>query len=87
MKQLLITLTTALLLAGCGPEDSNHAAAQNAAAAKAEQRAAQERQQSRGAAARTGIPHIALAVCRDARSQWRGIRTSHWSRHRFPRTP
>ena len=45
MKQLLITLTTTLLLAGCGPEDSNHAAAQNAAAAMAE-RAAQERQQT-----------------------------------------
>ena len=46
MKQLLITLTTGLLLAGCRPEDSNHAAAQNAAAAKAEQRAAQEREQA-----------------------------------------
>ncbi len=46
MKQLLITLTTTLLLAGCGPEDSTHAAAQNAAAAKAEQRAAQERAQA-----------------------------------------
>lgn len=46
MKQLLITLTTTLLLAGCRPEDSNHAAAQNAAAAKAEQLAAQERQQT-----------------------------------------
>ena len=46
MKQLLITLTTALLLAGCGKEDSNHAAAQNAAAAKAEQLAAQERERT-----------------------------------------
>jgi uncharacterized protein YcfL len=34
MKQLLITLIAALLLAGCGPEDGNHAA-QTAAAAKA----------------------------------------------------
>lgn len=45
MKQLLITLTTGLLLSGCGPEDGNHAA-QNAAAAKAEQLAAQERAQA-----------------------------------------
>ena len=46
MKQLLITLTAVLLLAGCGPQDSNHAAAQNAAVAKVEQLAAQERQQA-----------------------------------------
>jgi len=44
--KLLITLTTALLLAGCGPEDDDNAAAQRAAAAKAEQLAAQERQQT-----------------------------------------
>ena len=46
MKQLPIILTAVLLLAGCGAQDSNHAAAQNAAAAKAGQRAAQERQQT-----------------------------------------
>ena len=46
MKQLLITLTTGLLLSGCGPEDGNHAAAQTAAAAKAEQLAAQERERT-----------------------------------------
>jgi uncharacterized protein YceK len=45
MKQLLITLTTGLLLSGCGPEDGNHAA-QTAAAAKAEQLAAQEKERT-----------------------------------------
>ena len=48
MQRLLITLTAALLLAGCGPEKDGNASAQNAAAAKTaaalEQRAAQERQ-------------------------------------------
>ena len=50
MQRLLITLTAALLIAGCGPENSSDASAQDAASAKAaaqlEQRAAQERQQA-----------------------------------------
>ena len=46
MKKLFITFTTILLLAGCGPEDDDYAAAQHAATAKAEQLAAQERQQA-----------------------------------------
>jgi len=46
MKKLLITITTVLLLAGCGPEDDDNSGAQHAAAAKAEQLAAQERQQA-----------------------------------------
>lgn len=48
MQRLLITLTAALLLAGCGPEKDSDASTQNAAATKTaaalEQRAAQERQ-------------------------------------------
>ena len=50
MERLLITLTAALLLAGCGPENGSDAATQNANAARTaaavEQRAAQERQQA-----------------------------------------
>ncbi len=91
MQRLLITLTAALLVAGCGPEKDRHVSAQNAVAAKAaaalEQRSAQERQQAetklREQEVRTARWQFAamLAVCAAA------IRAHRRNHARLPRTP
>ena len=46
MRKLPVTLTAAVLLAGCGPQDKGNAAAAKKAAAQFEERAAQERAQA-----------------------------------------